>query len=99
MTAATDILQNVANAADALANRRVANAPIDWKNPPPPISGDRRVRLAQILEEMAFNCHNPIYDRMHKGIFPPGYKDGNTTFWWRSHLDLYNQSLPMIGSK
>ena len=69
------------------------NAPIDWRNPPPPTPDDRRIRLHELLDRTGFKSHRSIYDRIAQGRFPPHYKDGAQTFWWQSHLHLYNLAL------
>lgn len=69
---------------------------INWQSPPPPTANDRRVRLPDVMTRTGFKSHRSIYERMAKGIFPPAYKDGNQTFWWLSHLKLYDRSLPTV---
>jgi len=40
------------------------NAPIDWRNPPPPTPDDRRIRLHELLDRTGFKSHRSIYDRI-----------------------------------
>ena len=72
---------------------------INWQSPPPPTADDRRVRLPDVLQRTGFKAHRSIYERIAKGTFPPAYKDGNQTFWWQSHLHLYDLSIPPVTAK
>lgn len=66
--------------------------PVNWQDHPP-TADDRRVRLPEVLARTGFKSHRSIYEREATGAFPPRFKDGNQTFWWASHLHLYDLSI------
>lgn len=66
--------------------------PIDWRAIKP-ISGDKRVRLPDVLAQTNFKNHASIYTRIKAGMFPPQIRDGGQAFWWQSHIDHYNRII------